>query len=203
MYMYMCIHACIVHGIITCILSLFSLPSFPLSLQVLAAATVIAKHTSVLCNACKVASSKTSNPVAKKHFVQAAKEVANSTAGLVKNIKALAGDLSESNRQACAETTKPLIEAVEALTTFASSPQFASTPAKISAHAKRAQEPITLVREELHVHVACMYMYVNYVCLFNYYFLNIIIYKIFVEGFSHPIDAVNWCTFPRLISRTN
>ncbi len=53
----------------------------------LAAATVIAKHTSVLCNACKVASSKTSNPVAKRHFVQAAKEVANSTAGLVKNIK--------------------------------------------------------------------------------------------------------------------
>ena len=55
--------------------------------QVLAAATVIAKHTSVLCNACKVASSKTSNPVAKRHFVQAAKEVANNTASLVKNIK--------------------------------------------------------------------------------------------------------------------
>ena len=48
---------------------------------------MIAKHTSVLCNACKVASSKTSNPVAKRHFVQAAKEVANSTANLVKNIK--------------------------------------------------------------------------------------------------------------------
>lgn len=58
-----------------------------LTSQVLAAATVIAKHTSVLCNACKVASSKTSNPVAKRHFVQAAKEVANSTANLVKNIK--------------------------------------------------------------------------------------------------------------------
>ena len=53
----------------------------------LAAATVIAKHTSVLCNACKLASSKTNNPVAKKHFVQAAKDVANSTANLVKNIK--------------------------------------------------------------------------------------------------------------------
>ncbi|CAI8034388.1 Talin-1 [Geodia barretti] len=110
--------------------------------QVLAAATVIAKHTSVLCNACKVASSKTSNPVAKRHFVQAAKEVANSTANLVKNIKALAGDLSDRNREACAETTKPLQEAVEALTTFASSPQFASTPAKISAQARTAQQPI-------------------------------------------------------------
>lgn len=55
--------------------------------QVLSAATVIAKHTSILCNACKLASGKTSNPVAKKHFVQAAKDVANSTANLVKNIK--------------------------------------------------------------------------------------------------------------------
>jgi len=54
---------------------------------VLSAATVIAKHTSVLCNACKLASGKTNNPVAKKHFVQAAKDVANSTANLVKNIK--------------------------------------------------------------------------------------------------------------------
>jgi talin len=56
-------------------------------LQVLSAATVIAKHTSSLCNACRVASSKTTNPVAKRHFVQSAKDVANSTANLVKEIK--------------------------------------------------------------------------------------------------------------------
>lgn len=56
-------------------------------LQVLSAATVIAKHTSALCNACRVASSKTANPVAKRHFVQSAKDVANSTANLVKEIK--------------------------------------------------------------------------------------------------------------------
>ena len=55
--------------------------------QVLSAATVIAKHTSGLCNACKAASAKTNNPVAKRHFVQSAKEVANNTAGLVKYIK--------------------------------------------------------------------------------------------------------------------
>lgn len=46
--------------------------------------------------------------------------------------KALAGQLTPDNREACAQTTKPLVEAVEALTTFASSPEFASTPAKIS-----------------------------------------------------------------------
>jgi len=60
--------------------------------QVLSAATVIAKHTSILCNACKLASGKTSNPVAKKHFVQAAKDVANCTANLAKNIKVRTSD---------------------------------------------------------------------------------------------------------------
>uniref|UniRef100_A0A3Q0SYV9 Talin 2a n=1 Tax=Amphilophus citrinellus TaxID=61819 RepID=A0A3Q0SYV9_AMPCI len=36
--------------------------------QVLSAATIVAKHTSALCNACRLASSKTTNPVAKRHF---------------------------------------------------------------------------------------------------------------------------------------
>jgi len=36
-----------------------------------------------------------------------------------------------------------LIEAVEKLTTFASSPEFASVPAKISTEARKAQEPVT------------------------------------------------------------
>lgn len=56
-------------------------------LQVLSSATIVAKHTSALCNACRLASSKTTNPVAKRHFVQSAKEVANTTANLVKTIK--------------------------------------------------------------------------------------------------------------------
>ncbi|XP_018045187.1 PREDICTED: talin-1 isoform X3 [Atta colombica] len=111
--------------------------------QVLSAATMIAKHTSALCNACRLASSKTSNPVAKRHFVQSAKDVANSTACLVKEIKALDQNYSDINREKCAEATKPLLEAVDNLCTFASSPEFASQPAKISIAAKAAQEPIT------------------------------------------------------------
>uniref|UniRef100_A0A8C9Z037 Talin 2a n=1 Tax=Sander lucioperca TaxID=283035 RepID=A0A8C9Z037_SANLU len=110
--------------------------------QVLSAATIVAKHTSALCNACRLASSKTSNPVAKRHFVQSAKEVANSTANLVKTIKALDGDFSEENRSKCRVATAPLIEAVENLTTFASNPEFASIPAKISNEGFAAQEPI-------------------------------------------------------------
>uniref|UniRef100_A0A672V273 Talin 2 n=1 Tax=Strigops habroptila TaxID=2489341 RepID=A0A672V273_STRHB len=110
--------------------------------QVLSAATIVAKHTSALCNACRIASSKTSNPVAKRHFVQSAKEVANSTANLVKTIKALDGDFSEENRNKCRIATAPLIEAVENLTAFASNPEFVSIPAQISTEGSRAQEPI-------------------------------------------------------------
>ncbi|XP_076012338.1 talin-2 [Genypterus blacodes] len=110
--------------------------------QVLSAATIVAKHTSALCNACRLASSKTLNPVAKRHFVQSAKEVANSTANLVKTIKALDGDFSEENRNRCRVATAPLIEAVENLTIFASNPEFASVPAQISNEGYAAQEPI-------------------------------------------------------------
>nr|XP_056721704.1 talin-2 [Euleptes europaea] len=110
--------------------------------QVLSAATIVAKHTSALCNACRIASSKTANPVAKRHFVQSAKEVANSTANLVKTIKALDGDFSEDNRTKCRIATAPLIEAVENLTAFASNPEFVSIPAQISMEGSRAQEPI-------------------------------------------------------------
>ncbi|XP_074035813.1 talin_middle and talin-RS domain-containing protein rhea isoform X1 [Leptinotarsa decemlineata] len=110
--------------------------------QVLEAATLIAKHTSALCNSCRVASSKTSNPVAKRQFVQSAKAVANSTAALVKEIKALDANYSEENRRRCAEATRPLLDAVENLCVYASSSEFVSIPAKISQQALQAQKPI-------------------------------------------------------------
>lgn len=110
--------------------------------QVLSAATIIAKHTSALCNACRNASSNTSHPVAKRHFVQAAKDVANSTAALVREIKALDQDYSPVSRQRCSQATEPLLEAVQSLCQFASSPEFISIPAKISAEGRKAQEPI-------------------------------------------------------------
>uniref|UniRef100_A0A3B3E1L0 Talin 2b n=1 Tax=Oryzias melastigma TaxID=30732 RepID=A0A3B3E1L0_ORYME len=110
--------------------------------QVLSAATIVAKHTSALCNACRLASSKTSNPVARRQFVQSAKEVANTTANLVKTIKGLDGDFSEENRNRCRLATTPLLEAVENLATFANNPEFASAPAQISNEGSAAQEPI-------------------------------------------------------------
>ena len=73
--------------------------------EVLAAATQIAQYTSKLCNACKSASQKCDNPVAKRHFVQCAKDVANSTAQLVKCIKALATKLTPGNTNCCLSCT--------------------------------------------------------------------------------------------------
>ena len=52
-------------------------------------------------------------------------------------------DFSETNRQHCADAARPLIAAVEALTTFASTAEFASVPARISPAAQGAQQPIT------------------------------------------------------------
>lgn len=110
--------------------------------QVLSAATIVAKHTSALCNACRLASSRTANPVAKRQFVQSAKEVANTTANLVKSIKALDGAFNHENREKCKAATGPLIEAVDNLTAFASNPEFASIPAQISPEGHAAMEPI-------------------------------------------------------------
>nr|XP_047911866.1 talin-1 isoform X1 [Anser cygnoides]XP_047911868.1 talin-1 isoform X1 [Anser cygnoides] len=110
--------------------------------QVLSAATIVAKHTSALCNTCRLASSCTANPVAKRQFVQSAKEVANSTANLVKTIKALDSTFNEENRERCRAATAPLIEAVDNLTAFASNPEFATVPAQISPEGCRTMEPI-------------------------------------------------------------
>ncbi|XP_044190549.1 talin-1 isoform X3 [Thunnus albacares] len=117
--------------------------------QVLSAATIVAKHTSALCNACRLASSKTPNPVAKRQFVQSAKEVANTTANLVKSIKALDGAFNQENREKCKAATGPLIEAVDNLTAFASNPEFASIPAQISPEGHAAMEPILVAAKTM------------------------------------------------------
>ncbi|XP_072463064.1 talin-1 isoform X1 [Notamacropus eugenii] len=112
--------------------------------QVLSAATIVAKHTSALCNSCRLASSRTANPTAKRQFVQSAKEVANSTANLVKTIKALDGAFTEENRAQCRAATAPLLEAVDNLSAFAANPEFSSIPAQISPEGRAAMEPIVV-----------------------------------------------------------
>lgn len=52
-------------------------------------------------------------------------------------------DYCDRNRKSCSAATRPLLDAVESLVTFASSAEFASQPARISETARAAQEPIT------------------------------------------------------------
>ena len=60
--------------------------------------------------------------------------------------QALDNDFSDNNRRMCAEAAKPLIQAVDELTTYASSPEFASVPAKISMKVRYwLFEPFTLL----------------------------------------------------------
>ena len=44
----------------------------------------------------------------------------------------LDNEFTDENRRKCADAAKPLVSAVEELTTFACTPEFASVPAKIS-----------------------------------------------------------------------
>jgi len=60
---------------------------FFLFIKILTLATTIAKHTSTLCNISRDVSSNTTNPIARRRFVQSAKDVANATAELVRKIK--------------------------------------------------------------------------------------------------------------------
>ncbi|CAH0716781.1 unnamed protein product, partial [Brenthis ino] len=110
--------------------------------SVLTAATLVAKHTGALCHTCRLASARCTAPAAKRHFVQAAKDVANRTSDLVKEIKLLDKDYSDENRSRCAAATAPLQEAVRSLRAFADSPEFAAVPARISQHARDSQEAV-------------------------------------------------------------
>lgn len=110
--------------------------------EVLEAATTVAKHTGTLANICRDASARTQNPNAKKQFINCAREVASSTAELIKAIKDLDTDFSEANQRACATATQPLMAALDNLTTFAASPEFSGVRAQISQRGREAQRPI-------------------------------------------------------------
>ena len=50
--------------------------------------------------------------------------------------------MDDEKRQSCQELIEPLLDIVNQLVTFATSPKFLSSPAKISAQGHVAQEPI-------------------------------------------------------------
>ena len=52
------------------------------------------------------------------------------------SLQTLDVEFNDTNKQACEDASRPLLAAVEQLTTFAASPEFASIPAKISKEVK-------------------------------------------------------------------
>ncbi|KHJ45469.1 I/LWEQ domain protein [Trichuris suis] len=110
--------------------------------EILEAATVIAKQTTLLANICRDASSQTSDAGAKRHFINYARDVASSTANLIKAIKVLDHEFNDANLVECDECTKPLLSSLDNLSTFVLSPEFAGVPSKISQQGRSAQQPI-------------------------------------------------------------
>ena len=69
-------------------------------------------------------------------------------------LQVLNSEPSEAARESCAAAARPLTEAVKQLTVFASSPEFSSTPAKISDGGHSAQQPILRVSNTRSLHTA-------------------------------------------------
>jgi len=119
--------------------------------NIIKAATKIAEYTSEICNSSRTAANLVSGKdfsnqqlsKTKKSFVQLAKDVASATANLVKEIKLLDQDLTnETYRQSCEQATIPLMQSITNLIAFASSPDFAGIPAKLSLKARENQMPV-------------------------------------------------------------
>ncbi|KAJ3195929.1 Talin-1 [Irineochytrium annulatum] len=111
--------------------------------QILEIAATIAKNTSNLCNACKVAGINASiSQAAKQTFISSAKDVAMKTSTVVASIKQLAVGLNDEARKKAAVACLPLIEAIDKLVQFSLSPEFAGVPAKVSQSALAAQKPL-------------------------------------------------------------
>ncbi|KAK3099739.1 hypothetical protein FSP39_008848 [Pinctada imbricata] len=110
--------------------------------QVISEAKVVTKHTTDLCKVCKLAASKTTDPDVKKRFEHSANMMTDLIKSLVRSLKVLESQYTDENRRKCAMAAKPLMQEVDDITVYASSPEFASIPAQISSQAKKAQEPV-------------------------------------------------------------
>eukprot|EP01137_Pigoraptor_chileana_P028760 Opistho-2@1075 len=92
--------------------------------KLLEAASMIAKHTTGLCNACKAARTQVTDPATQEQLGNYAKSVATTTKALVPDIKSLVKSLTDADRDKCATKSKPLIEAVQSLVAYVSSTTF-------------------------------------------------------------------------------
>lgn len=118
--------------------------------QILEIAASIAKTTSDICNACKVAGQTASIlPQHRQTFIASAKETAARTTALVSTIKELATQTTEEAKEQCAVEVSKLINCVDGLVQFSDSPEFVGNAAVISAEGLDAQKPLIDYNKEL------------------------------------------------------
>jgi talin len=107
--------------------------------EILKALGIVTKQGGYLISGAREASEKTANPVAKKHFADSSKKVLAETEAVVKGVR---DQVKQGGKGAHSVETKPLLDAVADLVTFASSPSFATTPAVIGQQGREAMSPI-------------------------------------------------------------
>jgi talin len=96
--------------------------------QLIHAATQIAHNTASLCTASQQASNRTNNVLAKRHFVQSAKQVANATAQFVKSIKSLDAAAAAAASTASNGVSSSSTSTTPTTTTTTSAQQQAGSP---------------------------------------------------------------------------
>ncbi|KAJ3096387.1 Talin-1 [Phlyctochytrium planicorne] len=118
--------------------------------QILEMAATIAKHTSNICNSCKLAGTNMNlSQQARQMFITSAKDVAMKTSGVVSVIKQLAVGLDEGARAKTEVACGPLIEAIDKLIQFSTGAEFSGVPAKLSPSALAAQKPLLEINRSI------------------------------------------------------
>jgi talin len=111
--------------------------------QILDLASTIAKHTSRVCNVCKLAGMNNSlSAQSKQKFIVMAKDIASKTSSVVATMKQLAVNQDDESRGKAKQAFGPLVEVIDGLITFSNNAEFRGVPAKLSSKAAQAQKPL-------------------------------------------------------------
>ena len=92
--------------------------------------------------------------MAQKQFAAFAREIATHASSLLACVKTLSTSLSDDSRAACTKASQPLMDVVQRLLTFASTDEFANSPATVSEAAREAMTP-TIQQAQGLVSAAC------------------------------------------------
>ena len=104
-------------------------------------ASTFSKAAAYLTGTCKNAHEQTKNTVAKTKFDEFSKALSAQASAVLAAAKALVDKISDDNRGACARASQQLLDTVQKLIIFASTDEFANSPASVSDAAREAMSP--------------------------------------------------------------